>query len=537
MSSTRAEVELLISEKILSGGRRTTAENARIVYLEINESSVNKIDDANVVGGYLAISPEGLIDISFIKKETPTGQFLKDDGSWADATADLSGYLQKSGYLMDTGAQGLFAGAIDIQSNGVIDYSKSWYYGDENYAQMGFGFNHYLSATPSLIEMVALATNSIYQIISDSASENIRLVANKNSSLAEFIVNPGLAATYRNTNNLPIKYFGDYFDGDVRSLVDWGTVKTYADGLVAGLIDDRGSYDASSNLYPSTGGSGTAGAILKGDLWYISVAGTLGGKAVSIGDSVRSLTDSPGQTDANWDVLETNIGYVPLNKAGDTVLGNLLFDSETASTIAHFDSSKNLKSLPLATYPSLTELSYVKGVTSAIQSQLDGKSALVGSYRRIAHDYTSAAGTAVTTEEVLKVIPVSSSVVYTGDMLEVYSTIGNTSNVNTKTWRMYINTSPDLSGSPVKIATGQYTTNTQSSVFSKKIPVISLTSVFCYGGPTTSGLSPYGSVQASSTIETVPDLSSAFYIIITSQKSVSTDGMTINYAELYLTKN
>lgn len=45
----------------------------------------------------------------------------------------------------------------------------------------------------------------------------------------------------------------------------------------------------------------------------------------------------------------------------------------TASTIAIFDGSKNLISADTATYPSLTELSYVKGVTSAIQTQIDGK--------------------------------------------------------------------------------------------------------------------------------------------------------------------
>lgn len=44
---------------------------------------------------------------------------------------------------------------------------------------------------------------------------------------------------------------------------------------------------------------------------------------------------------------------------------------QTASTIASFDASKNVVSLPLATYPSLTELSYVKGVTSAIQTQIN----------------------------------------------------------------------------------------------------------------------------------------------------------------------
>ena len=90
-------------------------------------------------------------------------------------------------------------------------------------------------------------------------------------------------------------------------------VKTYADGLVVGLIDDRGSYAASGNTFPASGGSGTAGAILRGDLWYISVAGVLGGVAVTIGDSVRALVDTPGQIAGNWSILESNIGYVPEN--------------------------------------------------------------------------------------------------------------------------------------------------------------------------------------------------------------------------------
>ncbi len=42
----------------------------------------------------------------------------------------------------------------------------------------------------------------------------------------------------------------------------------------------------------------------------------------------------------------------------------------TASQLLSTDGSKNLTSLTVATYPSLTEVSYVKGVTSAIQTQL-----------------------------------------------------------------------------------------------------------------------------------------------------------------------
>jgi hypothetical protein len=51
--------------------------------------------------------------------------------------------------------------------------------------------------------------------------------------------------------------------------------------------------------------------------------------------------------------------------------GSVSIADETASTIAHFDGSKRIKSLATSTYPSLTELSYVKGVTSAIQTQID----------------------------------------------------------------------------------------------------------------------------------------------------------------------
>jgi len=48
-------------------------------------------------------------------------------------------------------------------------------------------------------------------------------------------------------------------------------------------------------------------------------------------------------------------------------------NSLTASQILASDASKNITSLPVATYPSLTELSYVKGVTSALQTQLNAK--------------------------------------------------------------------------------------------------------------------------------------------------------------------
>jgi hypothetical protein len=89
--------------------------------------------------------------------------------------------------------------------------------------------------------------------------------------------------------------------------------KTYVDGLVVGLLDDRGSYNASVNTFPTTGGSGEMYVVKKGDLWYVSVAGVLGGKAVKVGASFRALIDSPGQVFANWAIFDANLGFVPEN--------------------------------------------------------------------------------------------------------------------------------------------------------------------------------------------------------------------------------
>ena len=50
-----------------------------------------------------------------------------------------------------------------------------------------------------------------------------------------------------------------------------------------------------------------------------------------------------------------------------------ILSSLTASQILALDASGNIQSLAVATYPSLTELSYVKGITSAIQTQINGK--------------------------------------------------------------------------------------------------------------------------------------------------------------------
>jgi hypothetical protein len=74
------------------------------------------------------------------------------------------------------------------------------------------------------------------------------------------------------------------------------------------LWDDRGLFDASGNTYPASGGSGVGGAIEKGNIWTLSVGGTLNSATVVVGDTVRAIADSPAQVHANWAVLSNSIG-------------------------------------------------------------------------------------------------------------------------------------------------------------------------------------------------------------------------------------
>jgi len=116
-------------------------------------------------------------------------------------------------------------------------------------------------------------------------------------------------------------------------------VKTYVDGSVVGLLDDRGNYIPGATVgspYPSSGGSGAGGAIRKGDLWFIAANGYLLDVAVSTGASVRALVDNPDDaTESDWNILNTGLGFTPenvANKSTNVALGtsNILYPTQNA---------------------------------------------------------------------------------------------------------------------------------------------------------------------------------------------------------------
>ena len=87
--------------------------------------------------------------------------------------------------------------------------------------------------------------------------------------------------------------------------------------------------------------------------------------ASTVGGIIGTITNDPLEIKTN------NTSAISIDTSQNVGIPTL-----TASEIVITDASKNLVSAAVATYPSLAEFIHVKGVTSALQTQIDGKQPL-----------------------------------------------------------------------------------------------------------------------------------------------------------------
>ncbi|MFA6076858.1 MAG: tail fiber domain-containing protein [Candidatus Paceibacterota bacterium] len=109
----------------------------------------------------------------------------------------------------------------------------------------------------------------------------------------------------------------------------------------------------------------------------ITMTGSLGatgaGKLTKVWATDAEFTNLPTVNGGTLATALSLSSYAPL--ASPTFSTSVTGSYLTASEILITDGSKNIVSAPVATYPSLTELSYVKGASSAIQTQIGTKAA------------------------------------------------------------------------------------------------------------------------------------------------------------------
>lgn len=136
------------------------------------------------------------------------------------------------------------------------------------------------------------------------------------------------------------------------------------------VVGDSGSGGTKGLVPAPSAGDAAAGKFLKADGTWTTPPGGGGG---SPGGSTTQLQYNNAGSFGGITGATTDGTSVTLTSP--TIATSQTNSYATASTVAIFDGSKNLISASTATYPSLTELSYVKGVTSAVQTQIDGKQA------------------------------------------------------------------------------------------------------------------------------------------------------------------
>ncbi len=144
---------------------------------------------------------------------------------------------------------------------------------------------------------------------------------------------------------------------------------TNATGGTALKISRTGPQRAAQFIYQS----GTTDQFYQGILRDGGV--TTNGWSVSAGADLNVTAPAIHVTSGNYVGIGTKSPQVLLHVNGQAYLQSLNLTGGTADRILATDTNKNVVGLNTSTYPTLTELSYVRGTTSAIQTQIDSKQA------------------------------------------------------------------------------------------------------------------------------------------------------------------
>jgi hypothetical protein len=169
------------------------------------------------------------------------------------------------------------------------------------------------------------------------------------------------------------------------------------------LILKPGSNLTADHTLTITTGDNDRTLTLTGDA---SITGTNTGDQTSVSGNAGTVTvGDAGSDTTTWILLGTS-QTGNLSPATDAALtfnatsnlltsGDVAVSNQTASRLLSTDGSSVVTALSTTTYPSLTEVSYVKGVTSALQTQLDNKQPLDA-------DLTTIAGLTATTDNIMQ---------------------------------------------------------------------------------------------------------------------------------------
>ena len=152
------------------------------------------------------------------------------------------------------------------------------------------------------------------------------------------------------------------------SLATGAQIQAAINTAVAGLLDYKGGYNALTNSPDLDSGSNIA--ILKGDAYTVTVAGTFFTEAVGIGDLLIANDDmlaNGGSALTKWTTVQNNIGTAQVGATdGATAKGLAGFDNQMFATTANgFITSTTLNTVVITRVGAGNGLFYVDGTQQA----------------------------------------------------------------------------------------------------------------------------------------------------------------------------
>lgn len=228
-------------------------------------------------------------------------------------------------------------------------------------------------------------------------------------------------------------------------------------GIYVGTTETNApTYGATATaVFGKTGGStldirNTSNTILSGDtvgtIQFTSKDDQTVGYTNAIIKVVTTGDVGSGNAGGGDIIFSTSMGYGGLSEKARIGGSGLLLTNETASTIASFDANKNVKSLSTATYPSLSELAYVKGVTSTIQTQINALQTQLNNAKAVVLDSPNSVVTATTANTILSSYYMPANTFSYTDAFRMDLRMEKAGSAGTWTVRTYINSSVSLTG-------------------------------------------------------------------------------------------
>lgn len=390
-----------------------------VTYLQNNEYKITYFAEINATAGAIT-KPTGstiLLDqfaggidayVSQITNGQPTGDFPTDsNGAMVDVTSfDASGNFVLSGtpsaypcaliYIIKISASDY----QNLTTANILDAESS--FGKEDVANKATDFsvinntlypsvqavnNQIIAALPSNSIYMFSATNSgisgyksmplLSNFIAGAESSTSQIVTTSPTLIEEFATPSG----YPNTTSIPTGVIQIHYETEKvagsNNYYSYAEIYKRTSGGTETLI---ATSDNSTETSVNTRVQVTVAAYLSSiislattDRIVVKIYCVMLSSSATIGVYYDNNTDSRLQLPS---VSIDLYSYAPIANptfTGIVTTPAIILSSETASRVAIIDASKNVKSADTATYPSLTELAYVKGVTSAIQTQFNAK--------------------------------------------------------------------------------------------------------------------------------------------------------------------